>query len=178
MLLGDENLAARIEQSGREIEAETQSIASADSQSTTRPPEADIVASQSGEVDELQDTQASSQPQEYERLLETSRVYARANPNEVDLLSVRGSTIRTMSSTLSEISMNHMSIIAVYRLPITLNDINSIGTGLTFATHITENRRAPRVHLGHPVLRMLTTSQQNVKYVVQSTIIPVQATNV
>ncbi|KAK4446684.1 P-loop containing nucleoside triphosphate hydrolase protein [Podospora aff. communis PSN243] len=168
MLLGDENLAARIEQSGREIEPETQSIASADSQSTARPQEADTGASQSGQVDEheLQDSQVSSQLQDYERLLEASRVYTRANPNEIDLLSVRGSTIRTMSSTLSDISLNHMSIIAVYRLPITLNDINSIGTGLTFATHIAQTQRAPRERLGHPVLKMLTTSQQNVKVVI------------
>jgi hypothetical protein len=39
---------------------------------------------------------------------------------------------------LSDISLNDISIIAVFRLPITLDDINKFGPGLTFEALLSE----------------------------------------
>lgn len=71
---------------------------------------------------------------EFEALLLSSRVYTRHEANDCDTISIRGSTILSNTgSVLSWISLNHVSIIAVFRLPITLDDITSIAPGLTFA---------------------------------------------
>jgi hypothetical protein len=125
---------------------ETESLRFEDSQSTTRAPDAGSATSR------RDDRQAESpkRVKEYERMLETSRVYTRVHrgPSEIDPMSIRGSTFRTTSSAFSEISLNHLSIISVYRLPITLNDINSIGAGLTFATRLVSSRLIQPNRLG------------------------------
>ena len=107
----------------------------------------------SGESDE----QASTKLRGFEEDLEASRVYKRAERNEVDAMSIRASTIWTTCTRLSDFSMNNLSIMAVYRLPVTLNDINTFGGGLTFADIM-----GPR-----PVLRgqdRQPTSQSQVKH--------------
>ena len=68
---------------------------------------------------------------EFETILEESRVYSRAQSHDSDI-SFTSSAVR--SRAWSMLSLNDISIIAVFRLPITLDDINAFGPGLTFAT--------------------------------------------
>ncbi|KAK3349685.1 hypothetical protein B0T25DRAFT_548707 [Lasiosphaeria hispida] len=137
MLRDDGDLAARIALSERGLEAETQSIILQDSRSTLRPAK----YPESSSISLVEDSECEP-PRlgDFECLLETSRPYRRAEPNEVDMMSTRGSTIRTVFSTLSFITMNDISIIAVYRLPITLNEITKIGKNLTFTGVLSEKQ--------------------------------------
>lgn len=79
---------------------------------------------------------------EFEFDLHRSRVYSRAASEDCDM-SFSSSTIRSNAwSVLSRISLNDISIIAVYRLPVTLDDINRIGRDLTFAMLISNQDNA------------------------------------
>ncbi len=78
---------------------------------------------------------------EFEAILEESRVYSRAQSQDSDI-SFTSSAIR--SHAWSVLSLNDISIVAVFRLPITLNDINAFGPGLTFAT-LLNNHLVPSV---------------------------------
>ena len=73
---------------------------------------------------------------EFETILEESRVYSRAQSHDSDI-SFTSSAVR--SHAWSMLSLNDISIIAVFRLPITLDDINAFGPGLTFATLLNKN---------------------------------------
>ena len=73
---------------------------------------------------------------EFEAILEESRVYSRAQSHDSDI-SFTSSAVR--SHAWSMLSLNDISIIAVFRLPITLDDINAFGPGLTFATLLNKN---------------------------------------
>jgi len=68
---------------------------------------------------------------EFETVLEGSRVYSRAQSSDSDI-SFTSSAVR--SHAWSHLSLNDISIIAVFRLPVTLDDINKFGPDLTFAS--------------------------------------------
>jgi len=74
------------------------------------------------------------EPREFEAALESSWVYSRVAPtNELDRMSLRSSIARSiMWSILTGKSLSDISVLSVYRLPITLNDITQLGPNLTF----------------------------------------------
>ncbi|KAK4444564.1 P-loop containing nucleoside triphosphate hydrolase protein [Podospora aff. communis PSN243] len=75
--------------------------------------------------------QLTSRLREFETVLETSRVYARTQSNDSDI-SVTSSAVR--SHAWSHLSLNNISVISVFRLPVTLDDIAKFGPGLTFSS--------------------------------------------
>ncbi|KAK0656007.1 amidase signature domain-containing protein [Cercophora newfieldiana] len=76
---------------------------------------------------------------EFEALLESSWVYRRVRTDECDR-SISSYTFRTGAwSILSELSLNDISIISVFRLPVTLDDVNRVGLGLTFSNLLSGN---------------------------------------
>ena len=75
-------------------------------------------------------------PREWENTLVQTRVYMGVRSNSMDV-SFRSSAIRTNAwSLLSGISLNDISIISVIGMPISWEEINSIGPDLTFASII------------------------------------------
>lgn len=70
---------------------------------------------------------------ELEIALESSWVYSRNASNELDRMSLRNSIARSsIWSILTGKSLSDISVLSVYRLPITLDDITQLGPGLTF----------------------------------------------
>jgi len=70
---------------------------------------------------------------EFETILEQTHMYARVQSNDCDL-SFTSSAIRTTTwSMLSGLSLNDISIVSVLTLPISLEEVESIGSQLTFA---------------------------------------------
>lgn len=105
-------------------------------------------APSSGPETSLSESCASSvSRRDFEITLEESRVYTRTEFNDSDM-SFTSSAIR--SHAWSMLSLNDISIVAVFRLPITLADIECFGPGLTFAALL--KGEAPQV----------ATSQQEV----------------
>ncbi|KAM7198889.1 Ras family domain containing protein [Naviculisporaceae sp. PSN 640] len=70
---------------------------------------------------------------EFEMVLEQSRVYSRTTGNDSDI-SLSSSTVRSHAWTM--LSLNDISIVSVFRLPVTLADITAFGPDLTFASLI------------------------------------------
>jgi hypothetical protein len=92
---------------------------------------------------------SSASRHDFEVVLEESRVYTRVDSNNESDASFTSSTVRTNAwSMLSGISLNDISIIAVFRLPITLDDINKFGPGLKFGALLSE--QALRVASSQP----------------------------
>lgn len=142
MISCDNDLATRIEQPSQDLELEiTGSIRSHVSQPTIRPS-----ASETTTDSTIEGSPVSNGSREFELLLKASRVYARANLKEVEMMSVRRSTIQTISSTLSDIALNHMSIISIYRLSIPLKDIGKIGPALTFTSLLASHQATQGGH--------------------------------
>jgi hypothetical protein len=143
ILQEDKNIAARIEQMEVTLEEETNSIRPLNDETIVKSRRASMTQPSSTVGNDTSDATATEMnvmapdtlrinPQ-FETFLKSSRVYMRANANEVDMISVRGSTIQTSTSNaLSAFSLNHISITSVFRLPITLDDITKIGSDLTF----------------------------------------------
>jgi hypothetical protein len=76
---------------------------------------------------------------DFEVVLQGSRVYTRVKSNESDIMTSTSSVVRTHAwSILSGINLKDVSIIAVFRLPITLDNINNIRPGLTFTKLLSE----------------------------------------
>ncbi|RSL61344.1 hypothetical protein CEP53_005147 [Fusarium sp. AF-6] len=75
---------------------------------------------------------------DFELALESSRVYNRTQLNESDI-SFTSSTAPTHAwSMLSGLSLNDISIVSAFRLPITLDDIDLLAPGSTFSILLTE----------------------------------------
>ncbi|RSL42666.1 hypothetical protein CEP54_015397 [Fusarium duplospermum] len=75
---------------------------------------------------------------DFELALERSRVYNRTQLNESDI-SFTSSTAPTNAwSMLSGLSLNDISIVSAFRLPITLDDIDLLAPGSTFSMLLTE----------------------------------------
>ncbi|KAH7120495.1 ras family-domain-containing protein [Dactylonectria macrodidyma] len=87
-------------------------------------------APSSGSETSLSESRASSvSRRDFDIILEKSRVYTRTESNDSDM-SFTSSAVR--SHAWSMLSLNDISIVAVFRLPITLADIECFGPGLTF----------------------------------------------
>ncbi len=72
-------------------------------------------------------------PKEFETVLEQTRVYARSQSNDCDV-SFTSSAIRTTAwSALSGLSLNDISVISVLALPISWEEVDKMGSHLTFA---------------------------------------------
>ncbi|KAI0378798.1 hypothetical protein F5Y04DRAFT_261059 [Hypomontagnella monticulosa] len=148
-------LSARLEQLEAVFDEGTRSVKFFDAESTwdaqsvlvtdTSPNQqldlvdSDLVDSHSKIVVEISPPNDSSpELREFESDLSMSRVYNRAVSDDCDM-SFSSSTMRSnVWSILSRISLNDISIIAVYRLPVTLDDINRFGANLTFAMLISD----------------------------------------
>lgn len=79
---------------------------------------------------------------DFELALERSRVYNRTQLNESDI-SFTSSTAPTDAwSMLSGLSLNDISIVSAFRLPITLDDIDLLAPGSTFSILLTEQLTA------------------------------------
>jgi len=92
---------------------------------------------------------------EFEAVLEQSWVYARTSSNEIDAASITSSDVR--SHAWSMLSMNDISIVAIFRLPVTLDDINCFGSGLTLCGFLGENLQ----HLDAPDTAETATSSDS-----------------
>jgi hypothetical protein len=125
--------------------AETRSVRFYDNDSTIElAAQPTMTALGSGRRPVSQDWRASrtfTDRREFEAILEQSRVYSRSASNESEDISMSSSAVR--SHAWSILSLNDISIIAVFRLPVTLNDINGLGAGLTFASLLQELTEEP-----------------------------------
>ncbi|KAF4457352.1 cell division control protein 42 [Fusarium austroafricanum] len=75
---------------------------------------------------------------EFEEELEQSRVYSRTKLNESDVSFTSSSAPSNAWSMLSGTSLNDISVISAFRLPITANDIDLLAPGSTFSVLLTE----------------------------------------
>jgi len=99
-------------------------------------------------------------PPEYQTDLDRSRVYSRTQSNDSDV-SFTSSAVRTNAwSMLTGLSLSDISVISVITLPISLEEINSIGPNLTFAKMMsgTEKLEPTRTELS----RALSKSRERV----------------
>lgn len=70
---------------------------------------------------------------DFENTLNGTRVYRRAQADQCDVSFNESATRSHGWSALSDLSLTDVSVISVIALPITLDEINSIGANLTFA---------------------------------------------
>jgi hypothetical protein len=146
ILQRDEEFAERL----RDVDdtiwvAETRSVRFYDNESTVElPSQPTMTAPGPGRRPVSQDRRSSlsfTGRREFEAILEQSRVYSRSASNESEDLSMASSAVR--SHAWSMLSLNDISIIAIFRLPVTLDDIDSLGPGLTFASVFQEHAEEP-----------------------------------
>ncbi|KAF5011586.1 hypothetical protein FDECE_2307 [Fusarium decemcellulare] len=131
ILQRDQDFAARLQRLEDPFEGQPRSIRFFDNESVLSVPHTNSTSIASNS---LPSSSSSSEPgslarREFEEILENSRVYSRSESNESDM-SLTSSTV--LSHAWSMLSLNDISIVAVFRLPITLDDIESFGAGLTF----------------------------------------------
>ncbi|UPK95370.1 hypothetical protein LCI18_006305 [Fusarium solani-melongenae] len=79
---------------------------------------------------------------DFELALERSRVYNRTQLNESDVSFTSSTAPSAAWSMLSGLSLNDISIVSAFRLPITLDDIDLLAPGSTFSVLLTEQRTA------------------------------------
>ncbi|KAI8652444.1 hypothetical protein NCS57_01308400 [Fusarium keratoplasticum] len=79
---------------------------------------------------------------DFELALERSRVYNRTQLNESDVSFTSSTAPSAAWSMLSGLSLNDISIISAFRLPITLDDIDLLAPGSTFSILLTEQLTA------------------------------------
>ncbi|KAK1834666.1 hypothetical protein QBC39DRAFT_7482 [Podospora conica] len=93
------------------------------------------------------------EPREFEADLESSWVYARVAPTtELDRTSLRSTIARSIArsdrwSILKGKSLSEISVLSVYRLPITVHDIAQLGPNLTFERILLNQQSRPRMPL-------------------------------
>ncbi|KAI8653932.1 hypothetical protein NCS56_01348600 [Fusarium sp. Ph1] len=75
---------------------------------------------------------------DFELALERSRVYNRTQLNESDVSFTSSTAPSAAWSMLSGLSLNDISIVSAFRLPITLDDIDLLAPGSTFSILLTE----------------------------------------
>ncbi len=79
-------------------------------------------------------------PREFEVVLEGTRVYAHVQSNDCDI-SFTSSAVRTNAwSALSGLSLNDISVVSVLALPISWEEVDNIGSHLTFARILSDAR--------------------------------------
>ncbi|KAM5349715.1 hypothetical protein ACJ41O_006220 [Fusarium nematophilum] len=96
---------------------------------------------------------------DFEVALEQSRVYNRTQANESDASFTTSTAPTNAWSMLSGMSLNDISIISAFRLPITLDDIDLVAPGSTFSILLTEQARA---HTANPPVEQIGPSQPDV----------------
>ncbi|WAO95582.1 Hypothetical protein NCS54_01321100 [Fusarium falciforme] len=79
---------------------------------------------------------------DFELALERSRVYNRTQLNESDVSFTSSTAPNAAWSMLSGLSLNDISIVSAFRLPITLDDIDLLAPGSTFSMLLTEQLTA------------------------------------
>ncbi|KAM6510059.1 hypothetical protein FALCPG4_017688 [Fusarium falciforme] len=79
---------------------------------------------------------------DFELALERSRVYNRTQLNESDVSFTSSTAPSAAWSMLSGLSLNDISIVSAFRLPITLDDIDLLAPGSTFSMLLTEQLTA------------------------------------
>ncbi|KAM0418931.1 hypothetical protein ACHAPT_012089 [Fusarium lateritium] len=131
ILQRDQDFAARLQRLEDPFEGQDPSIRFFDNDSVRSASHTISMASNSTPPSSSSSEPGSLARREFEDILEKSRVYSRSEPNDSDM-SFTSSTV--LSHAWSMLSLNDISIIAVFRLPITLDDIDSFGPGITFNT--------------------------------------------
>ncbi|KAK1752344.1 putative ras-2 protein [Echria macrotheca] len=135
----NENLLRRLEQYHCSY-AENASVRFFDDGESVLPrqePPAEIPGSSSNEraIGSSEDSGSprdAMSPRDFEITLEQTRVYARVQSNDCDI-SFTSSEVRTTAwSMLSGLSLNDISIISVLALPISLDEVESFGSQVTF----------------------------------------------
>ncbi|KAF9776261.1 hypothetical protein IL306_005581, partial [Fusarium sp. DS 682] len=85
---------------------------------------------------------------EFEEELEQSRVYSRTQLNESDISFTSSSAPSNAWSMLSGMSLNDISVISAFRLPITVDDIDLLAPGSTFSVLLEEQMGASITRTG------------------------------
>lgn len=71
---------------------------------------------------------------DFELALQRSRVYSRSYSNQCDVSFTTSTAPTNAWSMLSGLSLNDISVVSAFRLPITLNDMHLVAPGSTFST--------------------------------------------
>ncbi|KAF4482424.1 Cell division control protein 42-like protein [Colletotrichum fructicola Nara gc5] len=96
---------------------------------------------------------------DFEIALQRSRVYSRSHSNQCDV-SYTTSTAHTNAwSMLSGLSLNDISVVSAFRLPITLNDVHLVAPGSTFSAMFMEQALPTR-----PQGKLRRATMQNTSY--------------
>ncbi|KAM5350063.1 hypothetical protein ACJ41O_006568 [Fusarium nematophilum] len=127
ILQRDQGFAARLQRLEDPFEGQDRSIRFFDNESIT----SHRTSTMSNNTPPISSEPGSLARREFEEVLEQSRVYTRSEFNNSEV-SFTSST--ALSHAWSMLSLNDISIVAVFRLPVTLDDIDSFGPGLTFGT--------------------------------------------
>ncbi|KAK3318869.1 ras family-domain-containing protein [Apodospora peruviana] len=144
ILQRDEEFAARVRNLDEMQVAENQSVRFYDNDSVADPRRLSVMTAPVSEgplgsglpanaTPSLASDMSSLTSREFEMVLEQSRVYSRTVGNGSDM-SLSSSTVRSHAWTM--LSLNDISIVSVFRLPITLDDITNFGIDLTFTALI------------------------------------------
>jgi hypothetical protein len=139
----NENLLRRLEQfhSSHFENASIRFFDDGESTFQRREPPAHIPGS-SNNIRALESSKKSSEgsagevisPRDFETVLEKTRVYARVQSNDCDISFTSSAIRNTAWSMLSGLSLNDISVISVLALPLSLEEVESIGSQLTFAS--------------------------------------------
>lgn len=102
--------------------------------------------------------QVSVERWDLEIALQRSRVYSRSKSNQCDMSYTTSTAPTNAWSMLSGISLNDVSVVSAYRLPITLNHIHLVAPGSTFSAMFMESLPVP------PEGKLKTATAQNLSY--------------
>ncbi|KAL3295143.1 cdc42-like protein [Colletotrichum asianum] len=102
--------------------------------------------------------QVSVERWDLEIALQRSRVYNRSQSNQCDMSYTTSTAPTNAWSMLSGISLNDVSVVSAYRLPITLNHIHLVAPGSIFSAMLMESHPAP------PEGKLKTATAQNLSY--------------
>ncbi|KAF4851774.1 hypothetical protein CGCSCA4_v003242 [Colletotrichum siamense] len=75
---------------------------------------------------------------DFEIALQRSRVYSRSHSNQCDVSYTTSTAPTNAWSMLSGLSLNDISVVSAFRLPITLNDVHLVAPGSTFSAMFME----------------------------------------
>ena len=79
----------------------------------------------------------------FEAALQNSRVYNRNEMNDSDVSFTTSTAPTNAWSMLSGLSLNDISIISVFRLPLSLDDLNAFAMGTTFSSLLSQQPEVP-----------------------------------
>ncbi|KAF3811892.1 hypothetical protein GCG54_00003641 [Colletotrichum gloeosporioides] len=93
---------------------------------------------------------------DFEIALQRSRVYSRSHSNQCDVSYTTSTAPTNAWSMLSGLSLNDISVVSAFRLPITLNDIHLVAPGSTFSAMFMDQALPVRPQ-GSKLLRLQLT---------------------